>query len=293
MISDYRCFYCFARAFEKLLIKENIPVDAKNQFTHEMIDFFHNNWDDLNSPESARNLHRLLKSYTHNPDPFKKEKSKDNDQALKLVPGLESIINKSADTFNTALRLAIAGNVIDFAANDNFNINKTIDKVLNSEFGINHSDQLKNALSVAESVLYLGDNAGEIVFDRLFIRTINHKNLTYAVRGGPVINDATMEDAEYTGMTKIVNVISSGYDAPSTVPEKSGKTFRKHFSEADIIISKGQGNLEGLVSLDDNRIFFLLMIKCEVMAEFLKVEKDSFVVFNNSFINSIKNCKQQ
>jgi uncharacterized protein with ATP-grasp and redox domains len=287
MISDYRCFYCFVKAFERLLRKENIPSDAKNRFTREMIDFFHKNWGDLNSPEFARKLHYLLKSYTNNPDPFKEEKKENNDHALKLVPALESIINKSPDPFKTALQLAIAGNVIDFAGNDNFNIQKTIDKVLESEFTIDHSVQLKKSLAAAERVLYLGDNAGEIVFDRLFIRTINHKNLTYVVRGGPVINDATMDDAEYTGLTKIVNVISSGYDAPSTVPEKSGEIFNRHFGEADIIISKGQGNLEGLVSLDDKRIFFLLMIKCDVMAEFLKVEKESFVVFNNLIMKSI------
>jgi uncharacterized protein with ATP-grasp and redox domains len=287
MISDYRCFYCFVRTFEKLLRKENIPKDAKNRFTHEMIDFFQKNWDNLNSPEFARRLHYILREYTHNPDPFIKEKKENNDQALNLVPRLESIINKSADPFKTALRLAIAGNVIDFVANDNFNIFKTIDKVLESEFAIDHSAQLRNALASAESVLYLGDNAGEIVFDRLFIRIINHKNLTYAVRGGPVMNDATMKDAEYTGLTKIVNVISSEYDAPSTVPGMSGNIFKKHFSEADIIISKGQGNLEGLVSLGDNRIFFLLMIKCDVMAEFLNVDKESFVIFNSSIINNM------
>lgn len=287
MISDYRCVYCFIRAFEKLLLKENISSNEKNHFTHDMIDFFHTNRDDLNSPEFGRNLHHLLRSYTHNPDPFKKEKKENNDQALMLLPELEILIKKSPDPFKTALKLSLAGNVIDFAIKDNFNLHNTINKVLESDLAIDHSAQLREALASAKSVLYLGDNAGEIVFDRLFIQTINHKNLTYAVRGGPVINDATMEDAEYTGLTKIVNVISSEYDAPSTVPEKSGKIFRKHFHEADIIISKGQGNLEGLVSLNDSRIFFLLMVKCDVMAEFLKAEKENFVVFNNSFIKSI------
>jgi len=135
--------------------------------------------------------------------------------------------------------------------------------------------------------LYLGDNAGEIVFDKLFIRTINHRNLTYVVRGGPIINDATMEDAEYTGMNKVANVISNGFDAPSTVPSESSRQFQQYFSKADIIISKGQGNLEGLLPLNDKRIFFLLMVKCDVMAELLGVDKESFVVFNPASFNNI------
>jgi uncharacterized protein with ATP-grasp and redox domains len=100
------------------------------------------------------------------------------------------------------------------------------------------------------------------------------------VRGGPVINDATMEDAEYTGMTNIVKVISNEYDAPSTIVQKSGKLFQEYFEKADLIISKGQGNLEGLLPSLDNRIFYLLMVKCDVIAEFLKVEKENLVVYN-------------
>jgi uncharacterized protein with ATP-grasp and redox domains len=158
----------------------------------------------------------------------------------------------------------------------------TIDKALNSEFAIGHSKQLKEAIENAKTVLYLGDNAGEIVFDKLFIRTINHPQLTFVVRGAPVINDATIDDAEYTGMKETANVISNGYDAASTIPEKSSKQFQKYFREDDVIISKGQGNLEGLFPLNDKRIFFLLMVKCDVIAEFLKVKKGSLVVYNNA-----------
>ena len=280
MISDHRCFFCFVRAFEKLVEKENISNEAKSCFTRDMISLYQNNWDKLTAPEFSRELHMILRSYTHNPDPYKEVKKENNDQALSMFPELEEIVQQSGDPFDTALRLAIAGNIIDFAANGNFNLKETISKALNSEFAIDHSDRLKNALEQAETVLYLGDNAGEIVFDKLFIETINHPNLIYVVRGAPVINDATMEDAEYVGMKEIANVISNGYDAPSTIPDKSNKQFLQYFRESDIIISKGQGNMEGLLPLNDNRIFFLLMVKCDVIAEFLKVKKENFVVFN-------------
>lgn len=288
MVSDHRCFFCFTRAFEKLVEKENISNEAKNCFIRDMINLYQNNWDKFTAPEFSRELHGILRSYTLNPDPYKRVKKENNDQALRMFPELENIIRQSKDPFDTALRLAIAGNIIDFAANDNFDLQATIDKVLNSEFAIDHSKQLKEAIENAKTVLYLGDNAGEIVFDKLLIETINHPDLIFVVRGAPVINDATMEDAEYIGMKDIVNVISSGYDAASTIPDKSSKQFQQYFRKADLIISKGQGNLEGLMPLNDDRIFSLLMIKCDVIAELLKVKKESFVVFNSSQLKNFE-----
>jgi len=245
-----------------------------------MINLYKNNNSDFSAPQYSRELHSILRKYTNDPDPYRKEKKENNDQALNLVNEAEKLIKQSGDPFVTALKIAIAGNIIDFAVNDYFNIFLTIEKALNSEFSIDHSEQLKKALLNAKSVLYLGDNAGEIVFDRLFIETIRHPNLTYVVRGSPVINDATMEDAEYTGMTNITKVISNEYDAPSTIVHKSGKLFQEYFKKADLIISKGQGNLEGLLPSKDNRIFYLLMVKCDVIAEFLKVKKENLVVYN-------------
>ncbi|MCU0473750.1 MAG: ARMT1-like domain-containing protein [Bacteroidales bacterium] len=289
MLSDHRCFFCFAKAFEKLLQKENIPNESKNSFTLEMIRLYIDRWDEFNTPDFSRELHALLRSYTHNPDPYKKVKRENNDQAISLVPELKKLIKQSGDPFETALRLAIAGNIIDYAASDNFDLKSTIDRVLTSEFAIDHSMHLKVAIENAGTVLYLGDNAGEIIFDKLFIETINHPDLIFVVRGAPVINDATMDDAEYTGINKVAKVISNGYDAPSTIVNKSSTEFQYYFNKADLIISKGQGNLEGLLHLNDKRIFFLLMVKCNVMAEFLKVEKDSFVVYNASILNSVTN----
>lgn len=254
-----------------------------------MINLYQKNSNSFSGPLFSRELHSILRGYTSNPDPYKIEKRKNNDQALAMAPQIENIISESEDPFNTSLRLSIAGNIIDFAACDSFDLQTTIDKVLSSDFAIDHSVQLKNKIEASENVLFLGDNAGEIVFDKFFIKTIDHRNLTYVVRGGPVINDATMEDAEYTGIKNVANVISNGFDAPSTIPSESSSEFQHYFNKADVIISKGQGNLEGLIPLNDERIFHLLMVKCDVMAEFLNVEKDSFVVFNNNQHEIMKN----
>ena len=109
-----------------------------------------------------------------------------------------------------------------------------------------------------------------------------HPNLYYAVRGAPVINDATMEDALQVGMDRVADILPNGYDAPSTIVENCSPEFRKIFNQADVIISKGQGNLEGLLGTADKNIYFLLMVKCEVIADALQVQKGDFVVKKNS-----------
>jgi len=280
MISDYRCFFCVARAFEKLLEKENITSEAKSYFTRDMAELYHRVWGTSSAPEFSRELYNILERYTQNHDPYKQAKRESNDLVMSMYDDLKRMINISQNPAQTALRLALAGNIIDFAAKSEFNLETAIKDALDSELSINHLEQLMEAIASANLILYLGDNAGEIVFDKLFIETINHHNLIYVVRGAPVINDATMEDAEYIGMSSITKVISNEYKAPSTIPYKSGKIFQGYFEEADLIISKGQGNLEGLLPLNDGRIFYLLMVKCFVIAEFLKVKKDSFVVYN-------------
>lgn len=281
MAIDYRCFYCFAKSFEKLLETGNISPELKERFTLEMISLYRDVWDQYSSPEFARELHIKIKRYADNPDPYKKSKQEYNDLVLEMYPDLKNQVKTSGDPFDTALRLAIAGNIIDYAASNDFDVHATINKVLSTDFAINHSGQLKTAIEKAKSILYLGDNAGEIVFDKLFIETFNHSNVVFAVRGAPVINDVTLFDAEYVDISDIAKVISNGYDAPSTILEHCSPGFMDIYKHADLIISKGQGNLEGLLEIEDPRIFSLLMVKCDVIAERLKVKKGDFVVIQN------------
>jgi len=281
MISDYRCFFCFARAFEKLLEEEKLTVAEKNSFTRGMAMLYSKLQEDFSAPAFSRELHQVLKLYSKNTDPYLEIKKQSNDRVLALYPTLKKLVLESANPFDTALRLAIAGNIIDFGVSNQYDLDATIDKVLKSDFSINHSYELKEALSNAKTVLYLGDNSGEIVLDKLFIETIMHPNLHFAVRGAPVINDVTIDDARYVGIYKVADVISNGYDAPSTIIDKCSEEFQKHFNDADVIISKGQGNLEGLLHKTHKTVFFLLMVKCDVIAEALGVKKGDFVVMKN------------
>jgi uncharacterized protein with ATP-grasp and redox domains len=268
------------RSYGNRLEKADIPAETKGVFTRKLLNVLDEKWFTISAPDCAREIQILYRSLISDPDPFKEAKKVSNDTALGMYPDLADRVRNSKDPFLTALKLAIAGNIIDFAVHDSCDLPGTIEGVLASDFSVDHSGYLREALRKAGRVLYIGDNAGEIVFDKLFIRELAHPGLTYAVRGGPAINDATMEDAVYTGMTSVARVISSGHDASTTVLEKSGDEFRKYYHEADLIISKGQGNLEGLIGEADRRIFFLLMVKCDVIAEYLKVPGGSYVVYN-------------
>jgi len=281
MISDYRCIYCLMRSYGNRLEKADIRVAAKEQFTHGMLRVLNDKWYGISAPDCARDIQSLYRSVLNDPDPYIDIKRDSNDTVLQMYDDLKRLIKNSADPFITATKLAIAGNIIDFAVHDHCDLHGTIEKVLNSDFSVDHTSQLREEISKAGKILYIGDNAGEIVFDKLLVREMSHPGLSYSVRGAPAINDATMEDAEYVGMTRLTRVISSGYDAPTTIVTKSGDIFRRSFEEADLIISKGQGNLEGLIGENDRRIFFLLMVKCDVIAEYLGVEKGSYVVYND------------
>jgi uncharacterized protein with ATP-grasp and redox domains len=153
-----------------------------------------------------------------------------------------------------------------------------ITNLFTKDFAIDQSEEFVYRLGESKKILYLGDNAGEIVFDKLFIETIQNPNITYVVRGKPVINDVTIDDARQTGIDEVCKVITNGYDAPSTLLEYCSEEFIQEFKKADLIISKGQGNFEGLMHIEHPNMFFLLMAKCKPMAELLGVNEGGMII---------------
>ncbi len=274
---DERCVSCFLRTYKRLFNKYNVSESQQRLFLTFSDHVIKGNYSKF-APEIQRNLSKTFCRLINIDDPFKEEKEESNRIALELYNEWKPKVIESENPFNTALRLAIAGNIMDYGANNSFDIHKTITNVLHSSLAIDHTQELKHRLSHAKKVLYLGDNAGEIVFDRLFIETIMHGNITYVVKGGPILNDVTINDSVQVGMHYAADVISNGYDAPSTILVKCSNEFRDAYANADVIIAKGQGNLEGLIYEYDPRIFFLLMVKCDVIAEVLGVKKGDFAV---------------
>lgn len=278
---DYRCYPCLLKAFTKLIEEHCVDKKNKESITREFMSHLVDTPAGIIAPEIARISQQKIKEILGVNDPYKTIKENSNQYLLDRYKYFKQLIEISTDKFDTAIRLAIAGNIIDYAANPDFNIDKTINKVLEGEYAINNTTELEKRISESKSILYLGDNAGEIVMDKLFIETINHPNVTYVVRNAPVINDVTLDDVKQIGLDTICKVITNGYDAPSTVLTKASIDFKYAYKSADLIISKGQGNFEGLLNVKDDRIFFLMMVKCDVIGEFLNVNKGSFVVCRN------------
>jgi len=228
-------------------------------------------------PEMGREIYSLVGKISGVKDPFKEIKENSNKFALKLYPKLKQEINNSEDALLTALKLSIIGNIIDYGAKNSLDVPKEIDYLFQGNFIINNEtnstvfkyNQFKEALNKVDTIIYLADNAGEVVFDRLLIEELVKelgKEIIYVVKGKPIINDALIEDAIFCGINRTAKVISSGSDAPGTLLKYCSPEFIRLYQKAELIISKGQGNYEAL-SEEDRPIFFLFRVKCPVIAE--------------------------
>ncbi len=220
----------------------------------------------LNStpPEMGRIIHRIVRQLTGSTDPYREIKKQHNKIALKLYPELKKKIVKAKDSLFLAIKIATAGNVVDLGVKSTINIKDEIEKIFHQDFAIFDYARFKKILKEVDQILYIGDNAGEIVFDRLLIENFK-KKVTYVVRDKPIINDATLDDAFFCGMDEVARIISSGCDAPGIVLKDCSDEFLDHYKKAELIISKGQGNYESLSDVQ-KPIFFLLKAKCPVVA---------------------------
>jgi uncharacterized protein with ATP-grasp and redox domains len=274
---SYDCLPCVIGSVITLFNKAVVAKDKQEPAMRALLAYLSKIEYDQSPPEIGKEMHRIIREVLQNPDPYEKIKREFNQAMLEYYPDLKKLVAEAVDPFDMALRLAIAGNVIDFGPNRPFDFDKTLDQAKSIVLAIDHSKSLRTSISRAKTLLYLGDNAGEIVMDRIFLETIRHPNVYFAVRGAPVINDATMDDAKSVGMDKIARVISNGDDAPGTILENTSTEFRDIFNQSDLVIAKGQGNYEGLSSTDKN-IFYILMAKCDHVANHLGVRKGDFLV---------------
>lgn len=273
----YDCIPCAIGSLITLFKKGLVTTQKQEPTMRALLDYLSKIDYNQSPPKLGREMHRIIRQVLQNPDPYYDIKQQFNRLMLDYYPDLKKLVNEADNPFQMALRLAIAGNIIDYGPNHLFDINQTLERAKSIVLAIDDSESLRQSISQAKMLLYLGDNAGEIVMDRIFLETIQHPNVYFAVRGAPIINDALMEDAELVGIDKLARVITNGDDAPGTILETTSAEFRDIFDRADLVISKGQGNYEGLNSVDRN-IFFILMTKCDHVANHLGVKKGDFVV---------------
>ena len=217
-------------------------------------------------------------------DPYKTIKTYSNDIALEHYQMFKTKIKESRSPLQTALKIAAAGNIIDFGAKNHvdLDIEKELGSIYQRGFGIYHYDEFYKRLSSASVLLYICDNSGEIVLDKIFIEEIKKAfpslDITCAMRERPIINDAVLNDALYVGLDRVATVISSGSIYPGTILDETSYEFRKLFDKSDLIISKGQGNFETLLDTATEKIFFILRIKCEMIARLSNTQRGDLVL---------------
>ncbi len=227
-------------------------------------------------PEVGDKIHRLVREVTGSNDPYRAVKERSTRESLVLYPRLKALVGEGSDLLDRAVRLAIAGNIIDLGPAGEYDLWATIERVMAQPFAIDDSPAFHDALARTKWVLYLGDNAGETVFDRVLIETLD-RPVVYAAKGGPVLNDATVDDALAAGLDEVAEVIGTGSDAPGTILDRCTEDFRLRYDAAELIVAKGQANYETL-STERKGIFFLLQTKCPVIARDVGVPTESIVL---------------
>ncbi len=227
-------------------------------------------------PKTAIAIYEAISERAGTDDPFRELKKESTLKALRLLPVLAERLKQLASPLHAALRIACAANVIDFGIATHFDLDKELDRALNGKFGLWEEDAFLDALKKAAWVLYIGDNAGEAVFDRLLIKAMG-KEVVFATRGRPIINDVTMDDARMARIEDDARLISSGSPAPGIILDMCDPDFVRLFETAPLIMSKGQGNYETL-SETDRPIFFLLKAKCQVVARHLAVKEGEMIL---------------
>ena len=277
------CFSCFMDHGLGIARRSGLDEAAQREVLNRVAEMLPGFPPDATPPEMSLQINRMIREITGRTDPFTEEKRQSNRLALNAVPGVRELIARSEDPLRTAIEFAIAGNSIDLGVSSDLDISAALQQLVqDEETRIGAEDPanfalpaLRNDLARAVqgksggTLLYLIDNAGEIVFDMLLIEQLQREypriRITAAVRHAPIINDATLSDAEEIGLTELVPVISSGSEAPGTPMAMVSDEFRDLFDSADVVISKGQGNYETLSDVE-REMYFLFKTKCKVIA---------------------------
>lgn len=277
------CIHCLAR--QAVEIAEEATGDSAVQ--EEIIRSSLKELADMDfnetAPEIAFRMHRHARNITGIADPYARLKEQYNRIAQDIYDRItaEKWLDKAEDRFDMACRLAIAGNIIDFSVGlklDHSDVVKSVeDSVRKDIFGVGTA-ALREAAGKAEHIMYIADNSGEIIFDKFLLEELPKDRVTYVVKGGPIVNDATMEDAISTGVAAMVRVIDNGHAAQGTIVKACSAAFMSEFEKADLVISKGQANFETLSDIKEKNIFYLLRAKCSSVASAIGCRQMDYVL---------------
>ncbi|MHB1294839.1 MAG: damage-control phosphatase ARMT1 family protein [Anaerolineae bacterium] len=274
------CYPCFVRQAIDAARMAGAGEDEQKEVLLAALRLLEGLDANVSPPEIGHRIHGLVRERLGAGDPYRDAKHRCTHQALALLPRLRALLQAAEDPFACAVRLAIAGNIIDLgvsnAFTEAFDLWEDVLRVLAAPLAVDHIELLREAVAGACHILYLGDNAGETVFDRLLIERLP-AHVTYVAKSSPILNDATEEDALAAGLGEVCTVMGNGSNAPGSVLALCNAAFCTRLAEADVVISKGQANYE---TLSEARVspFFLLQVKCPVIASDLALPLGSLVV---------------
>lgn len=272
MKSDPECYPCFVR--QAVEAGRLATADEKKQWQiikevmRKAAEF-----DPGHTPvRMGMEIHRIVRDVSGNPDPYRDVKRDFNKMAEGLLPVADGLIRDSQDPFFDAVKLITIANIIDFGQkrDELDDLRGFLEKRFRDEFSVLvNFEEFRNKIETSNKILYLVDNCGEIVFDLYFMkRFLKGKTITIVPRSGPVLNDITVDDMKGMELPGNSRVLDPGMNAPGTVPELCNKEFRENYQNADVVISKGQGNFESITGSRDH-IYCMLISKCQVSARHL------------------------
>ena len=267
------CYPCFIRQALEATRIANQEETVQKTVLNEVMDCLKVMDLSVSPPRQAQVIHRLIRKITGLKDPYFHLKQEHNSELLRLEPRLLDHIHGSPDRLQEALKVAGACNAIDMGPNRTWrHAGEIVDQILNPTLGPFDVKGFKEQLRKSKNMLYIADNAGEIVGDKILLSILKEQpkpEILFAVRGAPILNDALQEDAEQMGIDRMARVITTGADCPGVILSECSGEFTEAFECADLILAKGQGNYETLNESKRN-IFFLLQVKCAIVARDMK-----------------------
>jgi len=222
-------------------------------------------------PEGASILYPAVSKIVNKEDLYQKQKEQSSKRAKEILEAIKPKVKEYKTLLSIALKVAVAGNVIDFATEVSFSLEKEIENIFQNSFAIDDSQLFLERLNNSKSLIVIGDNVGEHLFDKFMIELFKkeYPNLTiyYFTRGKPIINDITIKEAKEAKLDEVAILIDSGVDTPGFLYERASSKAKEIFDRADLILAKGMGNFECMESWADSRVFFLFKVKCQVVAK--------------------------
>lgn len=278
------CLSCLLN--QSLRVAKNLNLDeATSKKMLQVASASIANYGEVSPPVAAADLYPRLGKLIANDDVYKELKAFSTKEALKLLPEVKQKVQEVSNPLKGAIKAAVAGNVIDFATPHHFDLTTEFEKVFYTAFSIDDESLFLERLAQVDSLMIIGDNVGEHVFDKLLLETLNevypNLELYYAVRGKPIINDVTVNEAKEIGIDKVAQIVDSGVDTPGLAYNHASTKFMELYRSMDLIIAKGMGNYECLEGVDDARIFHLFKVKCDVVSQDVRADLGSLVFMQN------------